>query len=237
MSLHHPIPSSDDSDGDLHAGFDRELDLAAERPFTGDAPRGRGRGPVPWVAAIVVSSLALAGIISLARGEPEAVADAAEPEQAPVEVEPAIVAPSVEPTPVAPEPTSRKPPRASVVHAAIVPSALPVPPVSSEDEGTQSTVAASVATPASSSRPVPAAETRDPVVPSDTRESGLALPQPAVDEATTETTPEQVAPSRTLPSVDEPSLFEDEDEPDDEPADLDDDEDEPAVAVSADAAA
>lgn len=235
MSLHHPIPSSDDdSDGDLHAGFDRELDLAAERPFTGDAPQGRGPGT--WVAAIVVSSLALAGIISLARGEPEAVADAAEPEPAPVESEPAIVAPSVEPVPVAPEPTSRTAPRASVAHAAIAPSALPVPspvPASPEDDDSESTSAASVTTPASSSRPAPAADSGDAVVPpSETGASGLALPQPAFDEVTTETEtePEQVAPSRTLPSVDEPSLFEDDDEPD---PDDDEDDDEPAVAVSA----
>lgn len=62
---HSSIP--DDFDGDLHAGFDRELDLAAERPF--EPSPASGRSSTRLAAAIVASSLALAGVITLVRGD------------------------------------------------------------------------------------------------------------------------------------------------------------------------
>ncbi|MEM9453684.1 MAG: hypothetical protein AAGF11_05865 [Myxococcota bacterium] len=52
---------------DLHRGLDRELDLWAERPAVVGPQRSRGPGLL--VAVIVVSSLSLAGMITLLRGD------------------------------------------------------------------------------------------------------------------------------------------------------------------------
>jgi len=136
VSSSEPAPSSDDFD--LHFGLDRELDLASERPSA--ATHQPSRGPGLLVAAIVVSSLTLAGAVTLVRGDraqapavdegivpPTEVASSVAPlVEAPVSPEPPAAArqgPRALPTPASPTPTRHRlvppPPRIEPTPAAI----------------------------------------------------------------------------------------------------------------------
>ncbi|MCA9708443.1 MAG: hypothetical protein KDK70_21515 [Myxococcales bacterium] len=203
-----PDPRRQDDDPDLHLGFDQELDLAAERPWA--EPAQTRSGPGWMVAAIVASSLGLAGIVTLVRdartdrvGAAESPQEAADPEPEPVAPPLAELQPPLEP--VAPTPSASAPVEA-IVPAAV---AIPSPPVEAptpvamgpQPEGAGSTAAER------GQAPMPA-----PVV---EEEPAAATTTPAAEPA--------ASVLSSLPSVEE-SIFEPEDEA--EPAGDGDDADE-----------
>ncbi|MCX4242740.1 hypothetical protein [Paraliomyxa miuraensis] len=226
--LQSPRRSSSDaleSSPDLHVGLDRELDLSSERPST--VAVGTGRGPGVMVATIVASSLALAGIIMLARGEPsEASADPSPP--APL---PEVLASPVEPSPApesgpsvpAAEPISapsRVAAREVTPTAAIEPPHPVESPVSSEI--TPAAIAPAALGPAAIASPPrgPAPGSEPSLPPSPAGDDARPLPAPVFDAPVPEPTPTpEPEPTNSLPGVEEPSILAPDDEPaDDEPA-------------------
>ena len=127
------FPGSDGLRDEARVDLARELDLSSERPHA-SAPAGRGPGLL--VASIVASSLVLAGIIMMVRGdaapkpdEPAAVAPISEVVSAsapiPVEPTPTAAAPAEPPARVASQsvPAAKKPPAsAEITPAAIAPT-------------------------------------------------------------------------------------------------------------------
>ncbi len=176
---------------DLHAGLGVELDLASERPATASSERERGPGPL--VAAIVVCSLALAGVISMVRSDGASTSTVAVPD----------VAPTVSDRDPSPEPTSQvpsKPVAVPVAKAAVRRghrrAPTPPPPVAGMRSSTVDAVPAAIASP--SSRRSKKNET--PV-----DEHAIGLPAPDFGEPSPVPT-DTVVPT-ALPGVEEPSIF------------------------------
>lgn len=213
---------------ELHRGLDRELDLSAERPAVlGHEPP---RGPGLLVAVIVVSSLSLAGVITLLRGDGSELStrDPAEPSMG-AEV---LASDPREPTPTAAEAevTPAVPPRPALA-TVVLPEPTPLPGASTRlemnEKPGQATPAPRAGHPPrasrSSGRPSLAQQSseRSSHAPIE-REHRLQLPAPIFDEPPPSESaelaesarPSAVEPAlpdtepRSLPGVDVPSLFE-----------------------------
>ncbi len=191
-------PRSFDDDTDLHVGLDRELDLAAERP-SADAPQTRGPGLM--VAAIVASSLALSGVITLARGEDDAEeSSAAEPES------PDRSAVIETPAPPTSEPSAPAPIRPSAglesvrTKPALAASMSPTPPPPAE------ITPAAIASPTARRRsPERTHDARRPLVEPEPR---YELPVPTFDEpdeGQAESPAVEPPPSAVSPEADAPA--------------------------------
>lgn len=149
----------------------RELDLAGERPHAGAKP---GRGPGVLVAAIVASSLTLAGVIMLVRGDvrPPQSEEVAAPEV----ITEVMSAPAELPAePVVAEPAPIEPP--SRVAAQRVPAVVKVEPAPAEI--TPAAIVPARSTPSSApTTTTPPAE----VAPASGLAPGLSLPAPVFDD-------------------------------------------------------
>jgi hypothetical protein len=205
-------------DGDV-VGVDlgRELDLAAERPYAGDSAK---RGSVVLVAAIVASSLALAGIFIVVRGDGD--------DRLPSS--PAAAAPSteatsteaIEPVPVAPTPAKHAAPSQVATHGVPASGAKRAPLPSSGAITPGAITPAAIATPGSSRRPAPPSPAGRPTTPAEGAwpsaiAPGVHLPAPVFDEpAPVQPQPEPVPVDDTvdsLPGIDEPAPVEPQVEP------------------------
>ncbi|MCH9686446.1 MAG: hypothetical protein K0V04_33745 [Deltaproteobacteria bacterium] len=209
-------PPRADSSAVFNSGLDLELDLAAERPSIPE-PTSK-RGPAFLVAAIVASSLALAGAITVARtaAEPVPPVEAASADV----VEPAVTAvpssvpvpepiPAVaanEPGPAAVQPRAHTRPRTTP----------PAPPTSAAAKAVPAAIATDARTPTSKPRvesdrtdslpsSLPAPNFDTPTPPVEDREPGDAEPSLGA-----EAQPQGSAPVVELPGVETPSIFADE---------------------------
>ena len=225
-------PSSDDLEPDLHVGFDRELDLSAERPHGPPAERGRGSGLL--VAGIVASSLLLAGVIMLVRGDAnEAVASEPAPSPAASEVVAAPSEPGLEAVPSEPIPPTSPSPGPVAAHQPVAPAPAPsADPTLADGPSSPAAVSpaatASAATTPAASTPAhptagpPAPPSDPPPGPAEVGSGGLELPPPMFDEPTPAPEPAPVDDSTDpLPGVEEPSIFAPDDEDDADEPDVD----------------
>lgn len=215
MSLLQPPPRSPSAGLDLG----RELDLSSERP----AAAGRAtRGPGVLVAAIVASSLALAGIIMLVRDDGSD-ANAREPSAPPpmtrsvsIPAQPPAVAPA-EPTPATPSRVASQPSHPS--HPSHPGPSQP--PSASAPEITPAAIAPASPRHAAALPDAPGPATAVPA-PGSGLAPGLDLPAPVFDEPAPEPTSPVVASPEPdlersapepLPGVEDGGLFEPEPEP------------------------
>jgi hypothetical protein len=176
--------------------LDRELDLSAERPAGGATSAKRGPGLL--VAAIVASSLTLAGIILLVRSDANEAAvsqPAAPPPIADVSTAPA--APSADPSPVDPAATRRTPAAPSRVASQAVPPA------------TRDSARAPVGITPTAIAPSRAA-IQPPLAVGEVAPAAVDLPAPVFDEPTPEPTPPTIEDDgpEPLPGIEEPAELE-----------------------------
>lgn len=198
----------DDSPSDLHDGLDGELDLASERPAAPEEDPTSGSARL--VGGIVVSALAIAGIILVARGSSD---DVAPSEPSAVVEEAAVVVEEASPSEPEPE-LAAKDAKASAGKAR---PASPSIDAKSARAAAASLVNAKAAATTDTAAPVPATPAgASPSHPSHPK-GAAALPAPDFGDADKPSTPVAAEPTveKSLPGL--------EDEPDG-PADEDDNE-------------
>jgi hypothetical protein len=193
---------------DRAIALDRDLDFSAERP---PAPARTGRGPGVLVAAIVASSLTLAGIILLVRGDTSEALIGGSAELPRVDVVAAPAEPPQEIAPVEPEPAERAPLAPSrVASQEAHQGKVPASEAAQRPKPVEITPAA-IAPASAAVRPAVAPGEVAPSTSGDTGAVGLHLPAPPVlDEPAPEPAP--TAPtsvdddaSDDLPGIEEPA--------------------------------